>query len=55
MIPQHYTQYTSGAQDRLIEDLDVKDSTRKELISLLEFVAEAAYQAGYKQAEEDKE
>lgn len=55
MIPKPYTEYTSSAQDRFIEDLDVKESTRKEIESILSHVASAAYTDGYKQAEEDKE
>ena len=55
MIPPKWQEYTSSTQDALIENLDVKESTRKSLRELLQFVATEAYQAGYKQAEEDKE
>lgn len=55
MIPMPWREYTSSEQDRLIDNLDLCESSHKAIEEVLSHVAQAAYNAGYRQSEEDHE
>ena len=55
MLTKPWTHYTSAAEDRFIETLDLTDSSRKEIQSILTHVAEEAYRQGYRDREDEEQ
>ena len=55
MIPNKWNFYTSPAQDRFLEDLDVKESSKKEIHEILATIAYEAFCAGYREANQENE